>query len=104
MEKHETTCDGCGKDLTITCNYVDYRIVLFSQSIPSWDGVVTDFNIENPLPQNKHFCGMRCLLGWACKAAYGQAGAPENVKQLLAAQAVDPFPGDNQGPWGQQGS
>ena len=67
----EVICDGCGADITYTGNSVDYRLVLASQSKTPWyagegleAGVVTDMWIENPLPEAKHFCSLRCLASW----------------------------------------
>ncbi len=64
-------CDGCGADITDTGNSVDYRLVLRSESKMPWyvrqgldSGMVTDMHIPDPLPSNKHFCGLRCLHRW----------------------------------------
>lgn len=64
MMKNEVTCDHCKRNLTRSGNSVDYRIVVKSEPIPSAPGPVTDMMIYPPIPEDLHFCGLRCMREW----------------------------------------
>jgi hypothetical protein len=55
-------CDACGHDLTETGNCEDYRVLLCSERIPSWDGIVTAMAAYPEFPHALHFCSRVCLM------------------------------------------
>lgn len=66
--RHETIiCDFCNLDITVSSGARSFRIFLASQSIPHAGGIVLDVAIPDPLPQDKHFCSMKCLKEWIYK-------------------------------------
>lgn len=65
MEDRKVTCDGCGADLTVRTNSVDYRLVLAAESKPGYgSGVYTDVMIYPPIDRPHHFCRLECLDKW----------------------------------------
>jgi len=60
----QINCDTCGRDLTLTGNSIDYRIVIHSERIPAAEGPVTDMMIHPAVPQPLHFCHIPCLKKW----------------------------------------
>lgn len=103
------TCDGCGKDLTVTGNCQDYRLVLGNQSIPPRRGFVTAMHIPPPIDGAKHFCRLKCLDDWRSRelaeaaareahrvnlghGLYRMTGAYEPVEEKAA-----PIPKDERG-------
>jgi hypothetical protein len=63
--KSNITCDSCERDLTLTTNSIDYRLVLKSERKLCAEGAVTDMLIYPPINSDKHFCGLGCLQKWA---------------------------------------
>jgi hypothetical protein len=63
----EIICDGCGNDLTITSNCLDFRLALVNESVPSEGGLVTDMAAYPAIEQNTCFCGVDCLRTWLDK-------------------------------------
>jgi hypothetical protein len=65
MRETKVTCDGCGHDLSVRTNSVDYRLVLQSESKPgSGDGFYTDMVIYPSVDRAYHFCALECLDRW----------------------------------------
>lgn len=67
MKTTKVICDYCEKDLSQTGNCLDWMIALTNVRIPSYGGPVTDMNVEKPLSQDYHFCGLGCLRSWIAK-------------------------------------
>jgi hypothetical protein len=55
------TCDTCGKDLTGTSYAENYRLVLRSESMWSYEGAVFAMAIPPPIDREYVFCDLRCL-------------------------------------------
>lgn len=66
------TCDRCGKDLITTSNSIDYRIRVSAEMMKSYNSVVTSMQHSNPLPDDLHFCGFRCLREWVVNGIAGE--------------------------------
>jgi hypothetical protein len=65
VKNEQVTCDGCGHDLTVRTNSVDYRLVLGSESKPGYgSGAYTDMMIYPPIDRTHHFCNLQCLDHW----------------------------------------
>ena len=59
-------CDGCGKNLSVTDNAVEFRMVLKSELI--WNaGSAVGPHIPKPLADDAYFCGWPCLENWLAK-------------------------------------
>lgn len=65
MRVTKVTCDGCGHDLTITSNMVDYRLLLTSENKPGHEaGAYTAMGLYPPIDRDYHFCRIQCLDYW----------------------------------------
>lgn len=65
MREEKVTCDGCGADLTVRTNSMDYRLVLDSENKPGYGaGFYTDMYIYPSVERAHHFCGLGCLDRW----------------------------------------
>ena len=63
MKITKVTCDQCNKDITMSTNCEDWRIILASEAIPAKGDIVTLLHIYKPI-ETKHFCGVECLKTW----------------------------------------
>jgi len=71
MRRETVTCDGCGFDLSVRTNSVDYRLVLDSEGKPGHGaGFYTDMLVYPPVARSFHFCGLECLDRWRARELY----------------------------------
>ncbi len=56
-------CDGCGKNLSMTDNAVDYRLRLTAEVMAPVTPK-TPATVPSPLAADAYFCGFVCLEKW----------------------------------------
>lgn len=61
------TCDECQKDISKTSNCTDYRIGIYSESIPPQQGALTLLNMQPPFIKSMHFCAEQCMKNYFIK-------------------------------------
>lgn len=54
------TCNACENDLTYTANYLDYRIRVTCEKMPT-KALVNDVMFPAPFDVDLHFCSKGCL-------------------------------------------
>lgn len=65
MRIETVTCDGCGADLTVTSNMVDYRLLLASENKPGYGGgAYTAMGKYPAIGRDHHFCNLECMDHW----------------------------------------
>lgn len=64
MQKVETTCDNCSKDLSDAGSMPAYRLCLSSQKIANSGMYMNAVHVTPMLVRDHHFCGVHCLLEW----------------------------------------
>jgi hypothetical protein len=91
MRETKVTCDGCGNDLSVRANSVDYRLVLQSESKPgSGDGFYTDMMLYPPVDRAYHFCDLKCLDHWRDHERLYAMLMNERMEAWIEQHGVDP--------------
>lgn len=68
MKETTVKCDACEKDLTDAFSVTLYRLVLYSERMPTSSSVVYDRVPDTIIRRDCHFCSLKCLALWSNSA------------------------------------